>query len=87
MISRETLPATRRWVVKIGSALLTRDGQGLTRELLMPWVEQMAGRRVAGHDLVLVSSGAVAEGMARIWAAHRDLPRPEGVGRAVGQAR
>jgi carnitine 3-dehydrogenase len=29
----------------------------------------------------------VAEGMARIWAAHRDLPRPEGVGRAVGQAR
>jgi len=66
LISRETLPATRRWVVKIGSALLTRDGQGLTRELLMPWVEQMAGRRVAGHDLVLVSSGAVAEGMARM---------------------
>ena len=66
MISRDTIPATRRWVVKIGSALLTRDGQGLTRGMLMPWVEQIAARRAAGHDLVLVSSGAVAEGMVRM---------------------
>ncbi len=66
MISRDTLPATRRWVVKIGSALLTRDGQGLERGMLMPWVEQIAARRAAGHDVVLVSSGAVAEGMARM---------------------
>jgi glutamate 5-kinase len=53
-------------VVKIGSALLTRDGQGLNRELLAPWVEQMTARRAAGADLVLVSSGAVAEGMVRM---------------------
>ncbi len=66
MISRETLPKTRRWVVKIGSALLTRDGQGLDREMLAPWVEQMVTRRVGGDDVVLVSSGAVAEGMARM---------------------
>ncbi|WP_295390917.1 glutamate 5-kinase [uncultured Thiodictyon sp.] len=66
MISRDTIPTTRRWVVKIGSALLTRDGQGLTRGLLMPWVEQLAARRAAGHDVVLVSSGAVAEGMVRM---------------------
>ncbi|MGE5155761.1 MAG: glutamate 5-kinase, partial [Bdellovibrio bacteriovorus] len=66
MISRETLPRTRRWVVKIGSALLTRDGQGLNRDLLVPWVEQMVVRRVGGGDVVLVSSGAVAEGMARM---------------------
>ncbi len=66
MISRDTIPATRRWVVKIGSALLTRDGQGLERGMLTPWVEQMAGHRAAGHEVVLVSSGAVAEGMARM---------------------
>ncbi|MBK1716361.1 glutamate 5-kinase [Thiocystis violacea] len=66
MISRDRIPGTRRWVVKIGSALLTRDGQGLERGLLAPWVEQMSARRLAGNEVVLVSSGAVAEGMARM---------------------
>jgi len=66
MISRDRIPETRRWVVKIGSALLTRDGQGLERARLAPWVEQMSTRRQAGHEIVLVSSGAVAEGMARL---------------------
>ncbi|MCG6897529.1 MAG: glutamate 5-kinase [Thiocapsa sp.] len=66
MISREIIPFTRRWVVKIGSALLTRDGEGLERNMLAPWVEQMATRRLAGNEVVLVSSGAVAEGMARM---------------------
>lgn len=66
MITRETLSNTRRWVVKIGSALLTQDGHGLEREMLVPWVEQMAARRLAGGEVVLVSSGAVAEGMARM---------------------
>ncbi|MCF7984137.1 MAG: glutamate 5-kinase [Thiohalocapsa sp.] len=66
MFSRQRIPFTRRWVVKIGSALLTRDGSGLDREVLEPWVEQMATRRSEGHDLVLVSSGAVAQGMARM---------------------
>jgi glutamate 5-kinase len=66
LISRETLPRTRRWVVKIGSALLTRDGKGLDRGQLMPWVEQIAVRRAGGDEVVLVSSGAVAEGMARM---------------------
>jgi glutamate 5-kinase len=66
MISRTMIPFTRRWVVKIGSALLTRDGAGLERAMLVPWVEQMAARRLAGGEVVLVSSGAVAEGMARM---------------------
>jgi glutamate 5-kinase len=66
MFSRQRIPHTRRWVVKIGSALLTRDGAGLDRDVLAPWVEQMAARRQQGHDLVLVSSGAVAQGMARM---------------------
>ena len=86
MISRATLPQTRRWVVKIGSALLTRDGQGLDRDILAPWVEQMAARRLAGHDIVLVSSGAVAEGMARLGLRSRPKSLPElQAAAAIGQ--
>lgn len=66
MMTRDRIPRTLRWVVKIGSALLTRDGQGLERHMLAPWVDQMALRREAGCEIVLVSSGAVAEGMARM---------------------
>ncbi|NBC48000.1 MAG: glutamate 5-kinase [Gammaproteobacteria bacterium] len=66
MFHRERIPFTRRWVVKIGSALLTRDGAGLDLQVLEPWVAQLTAWRHAGHDLVLVSSGAVAQGMARM---------------------
>lgn len=66
MFHRERIPFTRRWVVKIGSALLTRDGAGLDPDVLEPWVAQLTARRRAGHDLVLVSSGAVAQGMSRM---------------------
>jgi len=56
----------RRWVVKIGSSLLTNDGQGLAVEAISGWVEQIAGLRQAGREVLLVSSGAVAEGMTRL---------------------
>ncbi|MET0027250.1 MAG: glutamate 5-kinase [Candidatus Thiodiazotropha sp.] len=73
MISREKIASSKRWVIKIGSALLTSDGKGLSHELLSTWVEQMARLRHAGHEVVLVSSGAVAEGMSRMgW---RSRPR------------
>jgi glutamate 5-kinase len=55
-----------RWVVKVGSALLTNDGRGLDRESIAAWVEQIATLRREGRELVLVSSGAVAEGMNRL---------------------
>ena len=60
------LTSARRWVVKIGSALLTDDGKGLARNAIGDWVEQMAALRRAGIELVLVSSGSIAEGMARL---------------------
>jgi len=66
MISRNGIPQTRRWVVKIGSALLTRNGQGFDGKVLSPWADQMAGFLGGGGKLVLVSSGAVAEGMTRM---------------------
>lgn len=66
MASRESLTSARRWVVKIGSALLTADGRGLDRDRLGEWVRQIAGLRADGREVVLVSSGAVAEGLVRL---------------------
>jgi glutamate 5-kinase len=66
MIDRAHIAQARRWVVKIGSALLTADGTGLDRPALTRWVDQMADRVEAGNEVVLVSSGAVAEGMSRM---------------------
>ena len=66
MMSRNKIASTQRWVVKIGSALLTADGKGLARERLSDWVEQMAAWVLSGKEIVLVSSGAVAEGMSRM---------------------
>lgn len=66
MSNRQQLVTSRRWVIKIGSALLTNEGQGLNAEGIARWVEQMARLREQGIELVLVSSGAVAEGMCRL---------------------
>lgn len=66
MRQRQDLKQSRRWVVKIGSALLTANGQGLDRESIADWVKQMAELRRHGVEVVLVSSGAVAEGMMRL---------------------
>ena len=57
---------TRRWVVKIGSALITNDGRGLEPGVIGQWVAQMVALRARGIDVVLVSSGSVAEGMSRL---------------------
>ena len=64
--SRKALSQTRRLVVKIGSALLTRDGQGLNHEGIQDWAAQMAQLRAQKLDVVLVTSGAVAAGMQRL---------------------
>jgi len=70
--AREKLAKKGRWVVKIGSSLLTNDGQGLDQAAISRWVEQLVKLRGAGMELILVSSGAVAEGMTRLgW---RDRP-------------
>ena len=63
---RHRLGQSRRWVIKIGSALITNEGNGLDRQRLACWGEQMAELAGQGKELVLVSSGAVAEGMQRL---------------------
>jgi len=63
---RQVVGKAQRWVVKIGSALLTNNGTGLDREAIADWVAQMNALCEQGRELVLVSSGAVAEGMNRL---------------------
>ncbi len=57
---------SKRWVIKIGSALLTKDGQGLDYEAIKDWTSQIAALRQQGIEIILVSSGSVAEGMSRM---------------------
>ncbi|HED16463.1 MAG TPA: glutamate 5-kinase [Gammaproteobacteria bacterium] len=66
MSHREKIPAMRRWVVKIGSSLLTNDGKGLDLAAIAAWTDQMAQLKKEGVQIVLVSSGAVAEGLVRL---------------------
>ncbi|GAB1267718.1 glutamate 5-kinase [Aurantivibrio infirmus] len=61
-----TASAKQRWVIKIGSALLTNNGQGLDVEAINVWVAQMAQLKDYDIEYVLVSSGAVAAGMNRL---------------------
>lgn len=86
MFKRTQIPHTRRWVVKIGSALLTAEGQGLDRKALGGWVDQMADWIAGGNELVLVSSGAVAEGMCRMgWARRPTTLHQLQAAAAIGQ--
>jgi glutamate 5-kinase len=57
---------SKRWVIKIGSALLTANGKGLDMVAIADWTAQMATLHKQGIELVLVSSGAVAVGMSRL---------------------
>lgn len=66
MSARAKLKDARRWVIKIGSSLLTAKGQGLDHAAIRDWCAQIAQLRAEGRQIVLVSSGAVAEGMARL---------------------
>lgn len=65
-MDRSKLRSARRWVIKIGSSLVTAKGQGLDHAAIRDWCAQIAALRADGRQIVLVSSGAVAEGMARL---------------------
>ena len=56
----------RRLIVKVGSSLVTNDGKGLDHVAIARWAEQIAHLRTLGKEVVLVSSGAIAEGMQRL---------------------
>ncbi len=84
--TREQLGAAQRWVVKIGSAMITNDGQGLDSFSIDAWVAQMAELHRAGRELLLVTSGAVAEGMRRLnWSQRPTALADLQAAAAVGQ--
>jgi len=85
-MQRSDLKNTKRWVVKIGSALLTDDGQGLSVEALAGWVAQMVELKNQGVEVVIVSSGSVAEGMKRLgWKTRPKLLNELQAAASVGQ--
>ncbi len=65
-IASNVLRDARRIVVKVGSSLVTNEGRGLDEAAIGEWCRQMALLVRDGRELVMVSSGAIAEGMKRL---------------------
>lgn len=63
---KSVVSKSQRIVVKIGSSLLTNEGAGLDHGAIGNWVKQIAALKKSGREVVLVSSGAIAEGMLRL---------------------
>ncbi|MBW7861640.1 MAG: glutamate 5-kinase [Rhodocyclaceae bacterium] len=63
---RDRIRSARRLVIKVGSALVTRNGTGLDKNAMEDWARQIARLREAGKHVVLVSSGSIAAGMQRL---------------------
>jgi glutamate 5-kinase len=77
---------TGRFVVKVGSSLVTNRGEGLDTEAIARWAKQVTALREAGKEVVLVSSGAIAEGMQRLgWKKRPQAMHELQAAAAVGQ--
>ncbi len=57
---------SKRIIIKVGSSLVTNDGRGLDQDAIARWAKQIAHLRTLGKEVVLVSSGAIAEGRLRL---------------------
>ena len=63
------LQGARRVVIKVGSSLVTNEGSGVDADAIASWAAQIAQLRALGKEVILVSSGAIAEGVKRLgWA-------------------
>jgi glutamate 5-kinase len=85
--SRHWATDAKRWVVKVGSALLTDDGRSIDETVISGLVAELAGLRERGCEVLLVSSGAVAAGLLRLGATQRPTELHElQAAAAVGQS-
>ncbi len=85
-LGREAIRRARRLVVKVGSALVTNDGQGLDLDAIRDWGRQIAQLRAEDREVVMVSSGAIAAGMQRLgWATRPHETHALQAAAAVGQ--
>ncbi|MGA2553040.1 MAG: glutamate 5-kinase [Burkholderiaceae bacterium] len=66
MSADAVLGLARRIIVKVGSTLVTNEGRGLDRDAIGRWASELAGLRSQGKQVLLVSSGAIVEGMQRL---------------------
>jgi glutamate 5-kinase len=81
-----SLASARRIVVKVGSSLVTNEGRGVDAEAIGNWSRQLAALAQGGREVVMVSSGAIAEGMKRLgWATRPKELHELQAAAAVGQ--
>jgi len=86
MSSSSVLRDARRIVVKVGSSLVTNDGRGLDETAIGEWCRQMAHLIGDGREVIMVSSGAIAEGMKRLgWTVRPKAIQELQAAAAVGQ--
>jgi glutamate 5-kinase len=78
--------AASRLVIKVGSSLVTNEGAGLDAVAIARWATQIAALRAGGREVVMVSSGAIAEGMKRLgWTRRPHAMHELQAAAAVGQ--
>ena len=84
--SSSVLRDAKRVVVKVGSSLVTNDGRGLDEVAIGEWCRQMASLIRDGREVIMVSSGAIAEGMKRLgWTVRPKAIQELQAAAAVGQ--
>ncbi len=80
------LTGAKRLVVKVGSSLVTNDGRGLDEQAIGEWCRQLAHLVRDGREVIMVSSGAIAEGMKRLgWTQRPHAIQELQAAAAVGQ--
>ena len=86
MSSQSIIHTAHRIVVKVGSSLVTNEGRGLDHAALLRWAQEIAEVSKMGKQIVLVSSGAIAEGVARLgWTQKPTSVHEKQAAAAVGQ--
>lgn len=65
-MTTSVLKNAKRLVIKVGSTLVTNNGEGLDRDAIGLWAAQVAKLKSEGKEVLMVSSGAIAEGMQRL---------------------
>ncbi|MEO8487011.1 MAG: glutamate 5-kinase [Betaproteobacteria bacterium] len=84
--TRSIVAGAKRLVVKVGSSLVTNDGRGIDHAAVGRWADEIAALRRDGREVVLVSSGAIAEGMQRLgWTTRPKAIHDLQAAAAVGQ--
>jgi glutamate 5-kinase len=86
MTVKSCVQGAKRVVVKVGSSLVTNEGKGLDAQAVARWAAQIAALKSQGKQVVLVSSGAIAEGVKRLgWAVRPTQMHELQAAAAVGQ--